>query len=184
MRNAATPSFEGVVRRDFFDPKPSRPAKQLTDWRTVALTAIIATAVVSTEAIVAWKPPSRPPAPVIVNPSPSNDELIQRPGGPVNPRPAPIVAPEPVVQPAPPVEVRRAEIVEPIVRRGLPVEGQLYLAQMGDRNLLVRFMGSVRDFAALPKNPNLYDLYQVRASGHAWIFMQPAGFSAPAWVDP
>jgi hypothetical protein len=55
---------------------------------------------------------------------------------------------------------------------------------MGDRNLLVRFMGSVPNFDALPKHSNLYDYYQVTSTGHAWILMQPAGFSAPAWVDP
>jgi hypothetical protein len=178
-----TPRFEGAVRRDFFDPKPSRPAKQPTDWRTVALTAIIATAVVSTEAIVAWKPPSRP-APAV----PSNDEIIQRPGGPVNPRPAPVVPPAPpapVEQPAPEPLVLRAQPVEPVVRRGLPVEGQLYLSTMPDgRNLLVRYMGSVRDFDGLPKNPNLYDLYQVASSGHSWVFMMSPAIGRPSWIDP
>jgi hypothetical protein len=165
MRNA--PKFEGPLRAAFFDPKPATPKREPSiDWRTVILTGIIATATVSTVAIVRQEPRTTPAAPIAVaEPTPS----------PITPTPTPVP-----VQ----VDVRRAEPVEPVVRRGLPVEGQFYLVQMDGRNLLIRFMGSVRDFDALPKHPNLYDYYQIPASGHAWIFMQPAGFSAPAWVDP
>jgi hypothetical protein len=176
MRNATTPQFEGAVRRDFFDPKPpSRPAKQPTDWRTVILTGIIAAAVVSTEAIVAWKPPSRPVPVPEVKAKPEVTSEIRSTSE----------SPAPVVQPTPEPLVVRAQPIEPTVRRALPVEGQLYLTTMPDgKTLLVRYMGSVPGFDQLPRNPNLYDLYKVAGSGHAWVFMQPAGFSHACWVDP
>lgn len=163
---------------------PSSPPARPIHWTVIGVASIAAGTIISLVDIIR-QPLSRPAAVI------KSDELIQRPGRPVNPRratpsepvvppaPSPVPTPALVVQPAP-----RAELVEPRVRRGLPVEGQLYLVQMDERNILIRFMGSVRDFDALPKQPNLYDYYQVASSGHAWIFMQPAGFSAPAWVDP
>lgn len=160
------PKFEGAVRRDFFDPKPVKRAKSPTDywriplwWANAAVTVALAAVVITHQ-----ESPSRPVPIQAAVPVPA-------------PTPAPLVAPTPE-----PLALR-ATPVEPVVRRGLPVEGQLYLVQMDNRNILVRFMGAVRDFDALPKHSNLYDYYQVTSTGHAWILMR-RGFSAPAWVDP
>ena len=178
-----SPRFETTLPREhFFAPKTNpltRSAKQ-NDWRGVGITAIIATAVVTPIGILRQEPASRleplsRPVPVSL-PVPTPAPI---------PTPIPVSTPAPVVPPSPEPLVLRAQPVEPVVRRGLPVEGNLYAVSMPDgRNLLVRFMGSVRSFDELPKHPNLYDLYQVASSGHSWVFMMSPTLGRTAWIDP
>ena len=171
------PRFETTLPREFFAP-PAKKSDKPLDWRTVAFTAILTTGFVATLAITHQEPVTRPSLPIpVATPAP-----VSRPVA----TPAPVQVPIPVAPAVIPEPlVMRALPVEPTVRPALPVEGQLYGAPMPDgRILLIRYMGSVQDFSGLPKNPNLYDYYKVIDSGHAWVFMQPAGFSAPSWVDP
>jgi hypothetical protein len=160
--------------------KPVIPPAKPLHLTPIIIAAIAAGTIISISDIIR-KPPSRPveisrPPPIVAEAVPSRPATVI-PLPIATPAPAPLAPPEPLVL--------RAQPVEPIVRRGLPVEGQLYLVRMPDGTMpLIRYMGVVRDFGDLPKHPNLYELYRVAQSGHAWVFMQPAGFSAPAWVDP
>ena len=156
---------------------PAMPPAKPIAWTGVIIAAIAAGTVISVTDIVRQQQPSRPaPAAIaVVQPTP-----LPTPVAVPTPVPVPTPAPVPIDPP-----VQRALPVEPEVRHALPVEGQLYLITMPDgTHPLIRFMGAVRDFDHLPKNPALWDLYQIASSGHSWVFMQPAGFSNPSWVDP
>lgn len=151
-----------------------RPVK----WTPIVIAALAAGTVISVTDILR-KPPSRPaPVPVF------------QPAIPVPaPTPVPLAAPTPATLamplPTPEPLVLRAQLIEREVRRASLREGQFFAIQMPDGSVpLIRYMGVVPSFDQLPRNPNLYDLYKVVSSGHAWVFMQPAGFAAPAWVDP
>jgi hypothetical protein len=107
-----------------------------------------------------------------------------------NPVPAP--TPTPVPTPAPPLpptlplpQVRRAELA---VKRaefvGLPVGWQGDIHMPDGTPMSVRYMGKVSSFEQLPRNPSYGDMWKVIASGATWVWCTPAGFAAPAWVDP
>jgi hypothetical protein len=156
-----------------------RITQRPVNWTKIVIAAIGAGTVISVTDILR-KEPSRPaPQPVIqqaIPVPPTNQPPL------VAPTPAPLAMPLPT-----PVLVVRAQPIEPmpVVRRASLVEGQFFAIQMPDGSVpLIRYMGNVANFDQLPRNPNLYDLWHVGSSGHSWVFMQPVGFSAPAWVDP
>lgn len=169
---------------------PASPPARPLHWTVIGVAAIAAGTIISVVDIIR-QPLSRPPAVI------KSDELIQRPGGPVNrqpatpsepvvsPAPPPVPTPVPVVQPAPEPLALRAQPVDPVIRRASLVEGQFFAVQMPDGTVpLIRYMGSVASFDDLPKLPNLYDLYIVRLSGHSWVFMTSPTLGRAAWIDP
>jgi hypothetical protein len=116
------------------------------------------------------------PAPAVVFPTP-------RPS--VAPAPTPALVPPALAPIAPAPPVRRAELA---VKRaqfvGLPV-GWTGNELMPDGSIVpVRYMGEVGYFDHLPRNPSYGDMWKVTSSGAAWVWTTPAGFAAPAWVDP
>jgi hypothetical protein len=73
------------------------------------------------------------------------------------------------------------------LRQGEPlVVGTRYFAFLPDlRSIVVRYLGTSPTFSALPKNPQLGDMYSVTESpGTLWIWAVPVGFNHPAWIDP
>jgi hypothetical protein len=198
MSRNTTPQFEGAVRRDFFDPKPSRPAKSLTDWHTVALAAIIAGAFVSTVAIMHQQPPAAQPLPppmqqtVVPAPTP-----VPTPAPTSKPELAPVPTPVPLTMPEPGVEVRRAELATPVrraelilpdVRRAelvqIPIGYTGQVTMPDGQQIVVTYRGTVPTFDQLPRQPGWNDMWKVTESGHAWVWTTPSGFSSPAWQDP
>lgn len=172
--NRVEPQFEGTLPRDFFSPK-TVPTKREPGNSRILMTAIIASAVVASVAIVAWNPVSRPAAPVMSLdvPAPTPTPVIEQPR-PVAPEPEHLA---PRALPVDPV-VRRAELVD------IPI-GTSGRVQMPDgHELVVTYRGTVPTFNQLPRNPQWSDMYRVTESGHAWVWCLPAGFNAPAWVDP
>jgi len=161
------------------------PAKPI-HWTPIVIAAIAAGTVISVTDILQHRQPVSRPAAVSEVKVKSEVTSEIRSTSESRPDPVPVPTPAAAVPPsAPEPLVLRAQPVEPVVRRAMPVEGQYYAVPVPDgRTVLVRYMGTVPTFDQLPKDPALYDLYRVAASGHAWVFMQPAGFSAPAWVDP
>lgn len=156
------PRFESALPRTFFSPKAvTKPAKQ-TDWRAVAVTAILTTGFV----VIA-----------------THQEPISRSAAPL-----PVSTPQPVPTLAPAERAPRAQLVGPTVRRAEFVNypiGFVGPVTMPDGSQTqIRYMGNVPSFGQLPRAPHLADMYGVTQSGHSWIWMMPAGFARPAWVDP
>lgn len=117
--------------------------------------------------------------------------LFNRAKEETRPVPAPTpaaVAPTPrsyVYGPPPTVPAPRAELaVKRATFVGLPV-GWRGSETMPDGSIIpVTYKGEVGYFDSLPRNPALGDMWKVLSSGASWVWYTPAGFSAPAWVDP
>ena len=119
----------------------------------------------------------------------ADQELLHTTLNPV-PTPAPRFQPTPALPLTPTLpspEVRRAELAVTVKRAefvGLPVGWQGY-EKMPDGSIVqVRYMGEAASFDQLPRNPSLGDMWRIPASKASWIWSTPAGFAAPAWVDP
>jgi hypothetical protein len=154
--------------RMFHPPEPPHKRSRFEEIRTVGNT-IVLWAIGIAFIIALFSIASRVPKPAPVAPA-----VI------VQPTPAPPLTP---VVPQP--EVRRAQLA---VKRaqfvGLPIgwQGQ---EQMPDGSVVsIRYMGEVGYFDSLPRNPALGDMWKVTSSGASWVWTTPAGFAAPAWVDP
>jgi hypothetical protein len=158
------------------EPPPAKPSRLEEARKFVNTAVLLAMGVAFIFAMFAMA--SRKTAPVSTLPPPYSY------GPAPTPAPAPAARAEVTIQQPNPV-VRRAELA---VKRaqlvGLPV-GWQGREQMPDGSIVsVRYMGEVGYFDHLPRNPALGDMWKVTSSGAAWVWTTPAGFAAPAWVDP
>lgn len=160
------------------EPPPTKPSRLEEARKFVNTAVLLAMGIAFIFAMLVITIASRKTAPVSTLPPPYSY------GPALTPAPTPtaranvtIPQPNPVVRRAE-LAVKRAQLV------GLPVgwQGQ---EQMPDGSIVpVRYMGEVGYFEHLPHNPALGDMWKVTSSGAAWVWTTPAGFAAPAWVDP
>ena len=155
----------------------SPPAKPI-HWTPIIIVAVAAGTIISVADIIR-KPVSRP--------APVQDAAILAAPAPTRPIPEPVATPHstplPVPDPTPEPVVPRAQEVERLVRRADLAPGQFFAVQMPDGSTpLIRFMGKVSNIDHLPKNPNLFEMWQVTSTGHSWVYLEQ--FGRGVWLDP